>query len=265
MHPDLPRVRQLQELDNRIRELDAEISRLPKYIARIERQLESHKKALQADKNALEENRRSHRHLEGRVSDLQQKISHLRVQMGEAKTNQQFRAFQHEIEFLEGEILKVEDRILDKMVESESLEQNVARAETALGEESEKVAGEVAKVKERVAEDEKEAASKRARRKELTLAISENVLRTYSHTHKTRGGVAVAPADAQHCLACHVLLRPQLSQILRSNEEIVTCESCGRILYYQPPADAEPDTSGDSSLAANPLSEEGGKAVSSVH
>ena len=135
----------------------------------------------------------------------------------------------------------------------------------ALGEESEKVAAEVAKVKERVAEDEKEAASKRARRKELTLAISENVLRTYSHTHKTRGGVAVAPADARHCLACHVLLRPQLSQILRSNDEIVTCESCGRILYYQPPAGSEPDTSGDSSLAANPLSEEGGKAVSSVH
>ncbi len=265
MHPDLPRVRQLQELDNRIRELDAEISRLPKYVARIESQLESHKKALQADKNSLEENRKSHRHLEGRVSDFQQKISHLRVQMGEAKTNEQFRAFQHEIEFLEGEILKVEDRILDKMVESESLEENVAKAEAALGEESEKVADEVEKVKERVAEDEMEADSKRSHRKELTQAISENILSTYDHTRKTRGGVAVAPADALHCLACHVLLRPQLSQILRNSDEIVTCEFCGRILYYQPPARAESESSADTSAAANPLSETGDEVVSSIN
>jgi len=83
MHPDLPRLRELQELDNRIRELDNEISRLPKYVAQIESQLESHKKALQADKDALEENRKSHRQLEGQISDFQQKMSHLRGQMGE--------------------------------------------------------------------------------------------------------------------------------------------------------------------------------------
>jgi len=252
MHPDLPRIRELQELDNRIAELDDEISRLPKYVAQIESQLESHKKALQADKDVLDENRKSHRQLETQISHFQQKMSHLRVQTGEVKTNTQFRAFQHEIEFLEGEVRKIEDRILDKMVEAESLEKNVKKAEAALGEESKKVATEVGKVTAQVAADKSEADAKRSHRKELTEVISPKVLRKYDHTRKTRGGIAVAPADAEYCMACHVALRPQFSHILRKSEEIVICESCSRILYYQPAdsVDAE-DPYGESAAVSS--------------
>ena len=251
MHPDLPLIRELQELDNRITELDDEISRLPKYVAQIEGQLESHKKALQADKDALDENRKSHKQLETQISDFKQKMSHLRVQMGEAKTNTQYHAFQHEIEFLEGEVRKVEDRILAKMVEAESLEKNVKKAEAAFGEESKKVVAEVEKVKVRVAADEKEADTSRSHRKELTDAISPKILRKYDHTRKTRGGIAVAPADAEYCMACHVALRPQFSHILRKSEEIVVCESCSRILYYEPADSTDAEDPYGESAAVN--------------
>ncbi len=239
MHPDLPRVRELQDLDNRIHELDEEISRLPKHVTRIESQLESHKRALQADKDALEENRKARIKMDGEIADNQQKMSRLRDQMNEARTNEQFRAFQHEIEFFEKEIAKIEDHILDKMVESETLDGNVKIAQAALDEEATKVAAEVVEVKARVAEDEKEAAAKRSLRAELAAQISDEVLATYKRVHRTRGGIAVARADSQYCLACNVVMRPQFSQTLRGNEEILTCESCGRILYYEPPGTTE--------------------------
>ena len=53
-------------------------------------------------------------------------------------------------------------------------------------------------------------------------------------------------------MACHVALRPQFSHVLRKSEEIVICESCSRILYYQDPdsTDAE-DPYGESAAVSS--------------
>ncbi len=249
MHADLPRVRELQQVDDRIRELDEEIGRLPKYVSEIERQLESHRKQIEADQAALAENKKGHRSLEGEIATHQQHISRLRGQMNEAKTNEQFRAFQHEIDFHEEAVRKIEDRILDKMVEAETLAQNVKRAEAALRVENEKVQREVSETKARVAKDEQEAAAVRAARAELAKALSNQVLRTYEHVRRSRGGRAVARASADRCLACNVVFRPQFSQMLRSNEQVLTCEACGRILYYEPSGVEAEDAHSASSAA----------------
>ena len=241
MNPDLPRVRELQSLDTRIQELTDEIDLLPKKIAEIESQLKSHQKALQADQDALVENQKNRRSLEGEISAVQQKLGRIKTQMNQANTNEQFRAFQHEIDYEEQEIRKVEDHILDKMVEAESLEQNVKAAEIALEAEGKKVAAEVEQMRARVARDQEEAARHKAQRDELAAQVSAVVLGTYERVRKSRGGVAVARADAERCLICNVVLRPQFSQIMRSQEEILTCESCGRILYYEPPGTADPE------------------------
>ena len=253
MNPDLPCVRELQALDSRIQELSDEIQRLPKHIAAIESQLESHKKALQADQDALVENQKRRRLLEGEVSAAQQKLGHIKAQMNEAKTNEQFRAFQHEIDYEEQEIRRVEDRILDKMVEAESLEYSVQGAEKALEAEQLKVAAEVEETRVRVARDQEEAAAKTAQRNQLAAAVSPGVLRTYERARKSRQGDAVARADAERCLTCNVVLRPQFSQTMRSNKEILTCESCGRILYYEPPGTTDPEQAQAESALSEPL------------
>jgi predicted nucleic acid-binding Zn-ribbon protein len=239
MNPDLPRVRELQQLDLQIRDLKQEIGRLPSYIAEIEQQLESHQQKLAADQGSLAENKKSHRMLEGEVTALEQKVSRLREQMNEAKTNDQYRAFQHEIEFVEDEVRRAEDRILDKMAEAETLSQGVKRAEEALAIEKKKVAQEVEQTRARVARDEQELIALEQQRKELTSALSPRVLKIYETIRKKRDGLAVATALTDRCLACNVVFRPQFSQDLRRNEEVLTCESCGRILFYEPPESQE--------------------------
>ena len=59
-----------------------------------------------------------------------------------AKNNEQYKAFQHEIDFIAKEIRKAEDRILELMTESEPLDANVKKAEVALQEEKRVVTGE---------------------------------------------------------------------------------------------------------------------------
>ena len=121
MLPDIQRAIRLQILDDRVAELSKEISTLPKHIAEIEKKLESHQRRLEHDRAQQTANQKERKRLEGEIQAQDQKISKLKTQMMEAKTNDQYRAFQHEIEFCQQEIGRHEDRILELMGESEPL------------------------------------------------------------------------------------------------------------------------------------------------
>ena len=172
------------------------------------------------------------------------------AQMNEARTNEQYHAFQHEIQFEQQEVRKLEDRILDKMEEAESLETNVRKAEEALKTETQKVQIEVAETQARVAEDERALIEHKARRDQLSAAVSHDALRLYEQVRRGHGGTAVAAALADRCQNCNVVFRPQFSYQVRSNENIMTCESCGLILYYDPPGAGVEDPAGDAGIVS---------------
>jgi predicted nucleic acid-binding Zn-ribbon protein len=170
--------------------------------------------------------------------------------MNEARTNEQYHAFQHEIQFEQDEVRKLEDRILDLMEEAESLEKNVKKAEEALQIEAKKVQLEVSETRARVAEDERALTAQKTRREQLASEVSADVLRLYEQIRRTHGGTAVAAALADRCQNCNVVFRPQFSYQVRSNEGILTCESCGLILYYEPPGAGVEDPAGDAGIVS---------------
>src|SRR5437868_5041848 len=108
MHPDTHLVIQLQSLDTRMAGLEKEIAQLPKYISAIEKALDSHLRRLEADKAALAANQKERKQKEGEIQLHDQKISKLKDQTLGAKTNEQYKAFQNEIEFIQKEIRKSE-------------------------------------------------------------------------------------------------------------------------------------------------------------
>src|SRR5437763_14950688 len=117
MLSDIVSAVRLQEVDIRQAELSKEIASLPKHIAEIEKKLESHQRKLDADRAALSANQKDRKKAEGDIQIQEQKISKLKGQMLDAKTNEIYRAFQSEIEFCEKEIRRQEDRILELMSE----------------------------------------------------------------------------------------------------------------------------------------------------
>ncbi len=250
MGSDLSLALQLQEVDRRIDVLTREIDGLPKEIASIEATLASHKDELAQKRARLDDNAKEHRSLEGQVSDCNQKISKLLEQINSAKTNEQYRAFQHEIQFCRDKIDEVEEHILDRMEQAEFLEASVAKAEADLEIETAKVAEEVELTKERIAADEQERAKRREDRKAVVARIGAGTLRIYERVRKARG-ISAAPVNGESCGACHVRLRPKVLQDLRQLEEgVLTCESCGLIVYFPAPSEDEGEDEGPVGIAS---------------
>jgi hypothetical protein len=170
----------------------------------------------------------------------QQKISKLRDQMLQAKTNEQYKAFQHEIDFIEKEIRQAEDRILELMTESEPLDQNVKKAEKALAEEKKQVEAEKAQARERTAADQNDLDALQQQRQQAITAMPKRTLSDYERIRKkVKGTTVVAEAVHGRCSACQINLRPQFLQDLRKGDQLMFCESCGRFLYYNPPVSFE--------------------------
>src|SRR5216684_1600476 len=245
MLPDLKLAVRLQDIDNRSAELTREVSSLPKHIAEIEKKLESHQRKLEADRAALSANQKDRKRLEGEIQVQQQKISKLKDQMLEAKTNEQYRAFQHELDYCGNEIRQAEDRILELMTESEPLERNVKAAEGALKQEKAQVEAEKVQARERTAGDQRELDQLQTERKSIATQISPPVLSAYERVRKLRHGIAISEAVDGRCSQCHMSLRLQFFQDLKRGEQVMYCESCSRILYYNPPASFE-DMAGQS-------------------
>jgi len=239
MHPDLRLVIRLQEIDNRLADLAREIATLPKHIAEIEKKLVSHERKLEADRAALSANQKERKKCEGDIQMQEQKISKLKDQMLQAKTNDQYRAFQHEIEYCEKEIRKSEDRILELMGESEPLDKNVKAAEAALKTEKAQVEAEKQQARERTAVDQKASAELQAERTTVVAEMNKSTYQLYERVRKARKGIGVAEAVDGRCSACNMAMRLQFFQDLKRSTQIMTCESCHRILYYNPPESFE--------------------------
>ena len=239
MKPELEAVVRLQGLDDRAAELRREIAALPKHVAEIERKLEAHTKKLEADRAALAANLKKRKGLEDDIKAQEQKKLKLRDQMQSVKTNEQFRAFQNEITYCETEIRKYEDQILDLMSEGEPLEKNVKAAEVALAQEKKVVEGEKESARKRTAEDEAALRTVISDRERLAASVQPAILAQYERAKKRWHNSGIADATSGRCSACHIALRPQVFQDLKHGDRVITCESCGRILYYNPPVNLE--------------------------
>jgi predicted nucleic acid-binding Zn-ribbon protein len=230
----------LEEVDRRLIALTQEIAELPKHIARIEQQLIGHLKKLDADKAALAANQRERKQKELDVLAANQKISKLRDQMMSAKTNEQYKAFQHEIEFCEGEIRKADDRTLELMTASEPLTAAVKAAEVALAEEKKQVEAEKAAARERSGADQLALSETKAKRAELAATLPAQLLANFERLRKKfPKGPIVTDATKGQCSACHMKLRPQYFEDLKRSTKVMNCESCGRILRYAPATDQQ--------------------------
>ena len=164
------------------------------------------------------------------------------------------RGEQMRIEFLKGSRVRdghheIAPRKAHTVFDSSFLVTLCRRAEVALKQEKAQVETEKQQARERTAGDQKELEQLQADRKRIGSQMSPKVMASYERVRKLRRGIAVAEAVDGRCSQCQMSLRLQFFQDLKRDEQVMYCESCSRILYYNPPASFE-DVTGEAAPAA---------------
>lgn len=236
MLPDIENLLKLQEADKEIRRLQEEIAELPRRVAAIEQKLAGTKTQLEKAQAAVKADEAARKKHDATIADLRGKISKYRDQSLDVKTNEQYKALLHEIQFAEKEIGEIEDKILEIMVNADARAAEVKAAQAELKEETAEIEKEKEQARQRTIEDQKLLAEWNGKRDQLRSGIDEDLLRQYERVSKFRG-TGIAEVRDHKCMGCQVMLRPQTYNDIRAGDKIMYCDSCQRVLYLNPAAE----------------------------
>ena len=240
MHPAIPRLIDLQDVDHRIAALRTDLESFPKRIREADLNLTGARNALAAAKEAHVNSQKERKKLELDVQQWKDRARKYRDQSAAVKTNEAYKALQHEIANAEGEVAKAEDRQLEVMVAGEDSERRVKSAETALKQAEQSVAAERGEIERQQAAKKKELDAALAAREKALAPIPDDLHDLYDRIARRHHGTALAEARDGQCRGCGMRVLPHTLQLLLqdANEEVFRCESCGLILYSLEPIPA---------------------------
>ena len=234
MLPDLEQLISLQQLDTAAKAARGTVDGIPSRIENLETRLNTRTVAVETAKNRLAVKKDQRQALEKNLAEVQGRLSRFKEQLMSVKTNKEYKAIQHEIATAQTEVQRLEDTILEYMLEADELTADVESTEQAMRKEQEEVQGERAAIEAERAHLERRLAETSDERTKLVGNIGVSALRLFDSIAEQRRGVAVVEARDGHCTICNVRLRPQVFNEILLNTELIQCDSCMRILYHDP-------------------------------
>jgi predicted nucleic acid-binding Zn-ribbon protein len=231
---------ELQSVDLRLNDVRTRLAAFPKKVAEVDARVAAAKTDLEQSKASQLATIKDRKKYELDVEQWKERVRKYKDQTSQIKTNEAYKALQHEVEMAEAEIAKAEDRLLEQMVAAEEYDRRVKASDKLLKEVEIVAAGQRAKIDAEKAQAEQEIAQLDAERSRVVALISENLLDHYDRISKKHHHVVLAEVRDEKCSACGMRVRPHVFQEMRrtGTEEMFHCETCTRILYYVEPTAA---------------------------
>lgn len=232
---ELEHLIRLQQLEDRTTTAREQINNIPVRLEHLELQIAKRLKEVEDVNQTLAEHQPSRITLEKKVSEVQSRLSRSKEQLMAVKTNKEYQAMQTEISNGEEEIKRLEDDLLEKMLESDDLDENLRQADQLLVKERNIVETEHARIEKKRIELEQQITVLQVDRNEIVSQLPSPTVALFEMLARGRKGIAVVEAANGRCSSCQVRLRPQLFNSVRANSTLIQCESCQRILYFTEP------------------------------
>lgn len=243
MKAELEQLIALQNADMGIRKLQAELDSIPNRRAEIENEFDQRAFEFKTLEQQRDTARTTRAALDKEMAEQRARAEKAERDLMSSTNAKAYEAAIREIDAAKKHVSELETKTLEQMELSESAEKSLAEREPELTRMQSERDDQLRSFEERTRVWAEEIAVRQRDRELLMSELPANVKSMYRRiSERIRGGVALAEARAGSCSACFMSLRPQVMSEVRRGEEIITCDNCNRILYYQPTSQAQGTT-----------------------
>jgi uncharacterized protein len=233
MLKEIAQLLRLQDRDQKIRMYKAELETVPLEQRRIEQLVVSKNSAFEQAKQRFRDLEVQKKRLELDAQSRRDTVVKYKGQQFQTRKNEEFQAIGQEILRFEKEIEQIEDTEIELMEEGEKIGTQVMQAERDLVAARRQAQQQEADLKRKQQTLEERLREAETERKELSQGLDPDLLFRYTRLFTTKGGNAVVPVEHEFCMGCHMKNTTTLVHRVKLGREIVQCEQCGRILYYE--------------------------------
>jgi predicted nucleic acid-binding Zn-ribbon protein len=234
MKDALKTILEIQELDMKMLRLMRVKKERLKEIEQIEALRKELHQQLTEKENEITDYGKQAQALETKIQEITAKMKKLESQQGSVKKVEEFNALTQEMTALEREKINTEQKvsdIVDKRVAGEELLNKIKESLQTSEISSSSLENEI---KESIKLINDEGNSLKTERDRLAKSANAEVLQIYERLLRNKKDRVVVPIENRTCSGCHIALTAQHENIVRKGENLVFCEHCSRIHYWQP-------------------------------
>jgi predicted nucleic acid-binding Zn-ribbon protein len=229
---DIELLLKLQVIDYDLGELERSKDYLPDMMNNLNHEIVEAQKKLEEISAALEKAKVDQKNLELEISTKEAELQKYQQQMMTIKTNKEYDALVGEIDSVKSEIGSREQLLLSTMEKIETLEKELPEATERLNHIKENNTNQLQILQEKIDSIGDKTSDKNSERKEILSQVPKPIMSVYERVRKGKGGAVVVSVKKRSCSSCHKSLTPKKIQEIRRANGIHTCESCGRMLYW---------------------------------
>ncbi len=171
--------------------------------------------------------------MEQKIQDVLTKSKKLEGQQSNIKKVDEFNALTQEMTSLEREKINLEQKlsdIVDKKVFEEELLEKIKESLESSEESSKALEKEI---QNGIALIDEETKALKIERDELVPDAETDVLQIYERLLRNKKDRVFVPIENRTCSGCHIVLTAQHENMVRKGTNLVFCEHCSRVLYWQ--------------------------------
>jgi predicted nucleic acid-binding Zn-ribbon protein len=224
---------QIQEIDLELKDLENQLNDIPLKISQWKDELEGYKKEIEKNKKETEKFTVELKEKELEVESNHETLKKYNAQLYTVRTNKEYSSLLHEIEEVKRKNSHIEDDILELMESVDSNEKGLKEKRKKLEELQKEFNKKEKEEKEKEKNLSEKLTRKRNKRENIAADIEGPLLTKYTRISKAKGGIAIVPLLDKCCGGCNLELPPQILSEVKFGSKTITCEGCGRILYWK--------------------------------
>jgi len=221
----------LQMLDSEIYQLKNELASKPEEIKVLEAAFEEKKQTMAAlEKTSLDLSKQK-KDKELELGTKEEGIKKFQSQLYSLKTNKEYNTMIQQIADAKADVSVEEDKVLLILEQMDKLNVLVEQEKLRLKEEEKKCNKGRQTVEERIKIIDDRVAVLEGQRKQVVPEIDSKIFAQYERILANRDGLAIVLVKGASCQGCNMSMPPQVINLIKMYDTIVTCEICNRMLY----------------------------------